>query len=224
MKTSHTIPLAIVFGGIIVAIAIYVSMPKQSSTSSGNGNPALVRPVGSSDHILGNPAAKVMIVEYADFDCDYCKGFDDTLHQIIANAGVNGNVAWVYREFPLTEIHPNALPNSRAAECVAQVAGNDAFWKFKTTLFANQPIDPTKYGVYAKASGISGDDFATCFANASATLDTRIMADRKNALDVGARGTPYSLIVVPGKPPVVIDGAYPYEAVKQLVDQALASQ
>jgi len=52
------------------------------------------------------------------------------LHQIIANEGVGGNVAWVFREFPLIEIHPNALFNARAAECVAQVAGNDAFWKF----------------------------------------------------------------------------------------------
>jgi protein-disulfide isomerase len=222
MKSYLTIPIAIALGGVIVALALYISIPKRVSTSSGTGNPALVRPVGANDHILGNPAAKVMIVEYADFDCEFCKGFDETLHQIIANAGVNGQVAWVYREFPLTEIHPNALSHAEAAECAAQVAGNDTFWKFADSLFVNQPVDPANYGTLAKAAGISGDAFATCFASASTTLTARIMADRQNALDVGAQGTPYSLIVVAGKPPVVMDGAYSYDATKQLVDQALS--
>ncbi|HUY05164.1 MAG TPA: thioredoxin domain-containing protein [Candidatus Paceibacterota bacterium] len=223
MKSSYTIPLAIVLGGIIVALAVYVSMPKAPSTDSGNGDPALVRPVGTADHILGNPAAKVMLVEYADFDCEYCKGFDDTLHQIVANEGANGSVAWVYREFPLTEIHPNAMKHAEAAECAAQVGGNDLFWKFADTLFANQPVDPSQYGTFAKNLGIPGDAFAACFSNASSTVDARILADRQNALDMGAQGTPFSVILVTGKPPVVIGGAYPYDAVKQLVDAALQS-
>ncbi len=220
MKSSLTIPLAIVAGGIIVAVAVYVSMPKTPITSV--GNPALVRPVGTSDHIFGNPAAKVVIVEYSDFDCTYCKGFNETMHQIIANAGANGQVAWVYREFPLTEIHTNALSHARAAECAAQVAGNDAFWKFAQALFANQPVDPANYGTIAASAGISTDAFATCYASAANTLDTRIVSDRQNALDMGAQGTPYSLILVANKPPVVMAGGYSYDAVKQLVDQALA--
>ena len=231
MKTSYTIPIAIVLGGVIVALAVYVSIPKSPSNGTSAGNPALVRPVSASDHILGNPAAPVTIIEYADYDCEYCKGFDDTMHQIIANAGTQGKVAWVYREFPLIEIHPNAMTNARAAECAAQVAGNDAFWKFKSVLYAHQPIDPTQYGTYAKAAGISSDPsrqgqseadaFATCFANASTTLNARIFADRQNALDMGAEGTPYSLIVVAGKPPIVMSGGYSYDGVKALVDEAL---
>lgn len=220
MKTSYIIPLAIIVGGVIVAGALYASMPK--STTSGGGNPELVRPVSASDHILGNPAAKVMVVEYSDFDCTYCKGFNETMHQIIANEGVNGQVAWVYREFPLIEIHPNALSHARAAECAAQVAGNDMFWKFETALFANQPIDPANYGTIAKVAGITGDAFAVCVSTASTTLDARIMADRQNALDIGAQGTPYSVIVVAGKPPVEMAGGYSYDATKQLIDEALA--
>lgn len=223
MKSSFTIPLAIVLGGAIVALAVYVSIPKSVSTGSGTGNPSLVRPVGASDHILGNPAAKVMIVEYSDFDCEYCKTFNETLHQIIATEGANGDVAWVFREFPLIEIHRNALSHAKAAECVAQTSGNDAFWKFETALFTNQPVDSSRYGELAAAAGVSGDAFATCFASASTTLTARIMADRQNALDVGAHGTPYSLILVTGKPPVVMDGAYSYDAVRQLVDQALGN-
>ena len=222
MKSSYAIPFAIVLGGIIVAVAVYASTPRRAPAAS-TGNPMLVRPIGANDHILGNPAAKIMIVEYADFDCEYCKGFDDTLHQIIANEGAGGNVAWVYREFPLTEIHPNAMKNAEAAECAAQVGGNDAFWKFADALFANQPADPSQYGTLAGTIGIPGDRFATCFANASTTVDARIIADRKNALAIGAQGTPYSLILAPGQPPIVMNGAYSYDAVKQLVDTALQS-
>ncbi|MFA6414918.1 MAG: thioredoxin domain-containing protein, partial [Candidatus Paceibacterota bacterium] len=208
---------------IIIAVALYASMPKRVPTSSGTGDPTLVRPVSSSDHILGNPAARVLVVEYTDFDCEYCKSFNETLHQIIANSGAQGEVAWVLREFPLSELHPNALSHARAAECVAETAGNDAFWKFTDLLFANQPADPTRYGELARSAGVLGADaFATCFSSASTTLTARIMADRQNALDTGAVGTPYTLILVSGKPPIVIDSAYPYDAVKQLVDEALA--
>ena len=201
----------------------FSAVKKEPSTSSGTGNPALVRPVSTSDHILGNPAAKVMIVEYADFDCEFCKTFDETLHQIIANEGASGTVAWVYREFPLVEIHPDAMSNARAAECVAETAGNDAFWKFADSLFANQPVDPVRYGALAEAAGVSGTAFATCYSNASTSVDARILADRENALAIGARGTPYSLILVAGKAPVVMDGAYSYNAVKRLVEAALES-
>lgn len=221
MTSSLKIPLAIALGGIIVAFAVYVSMPKNSAVSA--GNPALVRPVNASDHILGNPAAKVMIVEYSDFDCGFCKGFHETLRQIVANEGTNGEVAWVLREFPLTELHPNALAAARAAECVAKAAGNDAFWKFADALFANQPADPLRYGAFAQEAGVLGADaFSACYMNAAEAVDARINADRQNALDAGASGAPYSLILVAGKPPVVMDGAYPYDAVKQLVDRALA--
>ena len=224
MKPSSLLPVAIFLGGIIVAGAVYFSaVKKEPSTSSGTGNPALVRPVSTSDHTLGNPAAKVMIVEYADFDCEFCKTFDETLHQIIANEGASGTVAWVYREFPLVEIHPDAMSNARAAECVAETAGNDAFWKFADSLFANQPVDPVRYGALAEAAGVSGTAFATCYSNASTSVDARILADRENALAIGARGTPYSLILVAGKAPVVMDGAYSYNAVKRLVEAALGS-
>ena len=220
-KPSYTIPIAIMIGGIIVAGAVYVSIPKRPMLSA--GNPALVRPIDSTDHIFGNPAAKVIIVEYADFDCEYCKGFNDTMHQVIASGGTTGKVAWVFREFPLSEIHPNALAHARAAECAAQTAGNDAFWRFETELFNQQPVDPTNYGTIAKAAGLPADaSFATCYATASTTVEARVLADRQNALSMGAQGTPYSLLIVNGKPPLEMGGNYSYESVRQLVDQALS--
>ncbi len=220
MKTSFSIPLAIIVGGVIVAIAVYISMPKPPPKSA--GDLSLVRPVSTGDHILGNPAASVMIIEYSDFDCTYCKDFHDTLHQIIANVGINGNVAWVFRHFPLSEIHPNAYAHARASECIAATSGNEAFWKFSNALFVNQPVDTSKYGEIASSIGISGDAFATCYSNVSPAIDTHIAEDRQNALDSGAQGTPYSIILVNGKNPIVVDSAYSYDAMKALVDEALA--
>lgn len=220
MKSPYTIPLAIVFGGIIVAIAVYVSIPKRPVTIPDKS--ALVRPVGAGDHIFGNPAAKVVIIEYSDFDCEFCKSFHETMHQIIANEGANGQVAWVFRQFPLIEIHPNTLSHARAAECIAETAGNSAFWAFADALFKNQPVDSSQYGTLARSVGISGDAFARCYASPPTAIEARIMADRKNALDIGAEGTPYSVITIAGKPVAVINGIYSYIEVKQLIDQALA--
>ena len=220
MKTSYTIPTAIVLGGILVASAVYFSMPKSPSLSE--GNPALVRPVGAADHILGNPTAPVTIITYTDFNCEYCKEFDETMRHIIANEGTGGEVAWVYRQFPLSEIHPDALRHAEASECITQAAGNAAFWDFVQQLFENQPASPVAYGTYAEKIGVSSDAFASCSASVPKEIDERVQADRQNALLMGARGTPYSLIIVAGKPPVVMAGAYPYGAVKELIDEALA--
>jgi protein-disulfide isomerase len=181
-----------------------------------------VRPVGAADHILGNPTAPVTIITYTDFNCEYCKEFDETMRRIIASEGTGGEVAWIYRQFPLSEIHPDALRHAEAAECIAQAAGNAAFWDFAKQLFENQPASTAEYGTYAERIGVSNDAFASCSASVPKEIDEHIQADRQNALLMGARGTPYSLIIVAGKPPVVMAGAYPYGAVKELIDEALA--
>lgn len=225
MKTANTVPFAILLGGVIVAAAVYFTIARPApNTYSGTGNPALVRPVDSRDHILGNPSAKVMIIEYADFDCEFCKNFDDIMHQVIANEGASGKVAWVYRQFPIPEIkgHENTFTSSEAAECVAKVGGNDAFWKFADALYANQPASPTTYGTLATNVGVPGDAFTNCYTNAATLVDARIKADRQNALDMGAIGTPFSVVISPGKVPAVMPSAWSYDAVKMIIDQALA--
>ena len=226
MSPSRTVPVAIVVAGLIVAWALYSAMdgpwpPFTLLGGGGQGNPSLVRPVGPSDHILGNPTAPVIIVEYCDFDSEFCKSFAATLHEIVATEGAGGEVAVVYRAFPLSEKHSNALSHAYAAECAAQVAGNDAFWRFADELYAAQPAFPSRYGELAKAAGIPGDAFASCYADAATQVGARIKEDSQNALDIGATGTPYSLLLVRGKAPVVLDGAYTYDALKQIVEQAL---
>jgi protein-disulfide isomerase len=227
MKSSYTIPLAIVFGGAVIAVALYMSVPQKASGPD-TVNPSLVRPVSASDHIFGNPAAPVVIIEYADFDCAPCRDFHDTLHYLVANEGGGREVAWVFRHFPL-EVHPNALALARAAECAASTAGSDpvasnnAFWKFANALYQKQPVNPSGISGIASLAEISGGSFATCYADTPATLSDRIAADQKNALDMGALGAPFSVILTKGENPVVVEAAYPYEMMQQVVAEALGS-
>ena len=92
------------------------------------------------DHIIGSPDAEVVIIEYSDFECPFCKAFQPTLKQIVSES--NGNVAWIYRHWP---IHQNSVQKLIAAECVAKLKGNDAFWKYGDLLFgllktSNDPV------------------------------------------------------------------------------------
>jgi protein-disulfide isomerase len=86
--------------------------------------------VTAEDHIIGSIDAPVIIVEYSDYECPYCKNFQSTLQKITTES--NGNVAWVYRHWP---IHQNSFEKLVAAECIASLKGNDAFWKYSDLLF-----------------------------------------------------------------------------------------
>lgn len=93
-----------------------------------------IRPVTEADHIRGDINASVKIVEYSDYDCPFCKRFHETMKQIMAEYGEDGDVAWVYRHFPLEMLHPQAKDKSIAAKCIAEIAGEDAFWEYSDAL------------------------------------------------------------------------------------------
>jgi len=82
------------------------------------------------DHLYGNANAPVVIIEYSDYECPYCKAFQPTIKQIVDES--NGQVAWMYRHWP---IHQGSIEKLIAAECVAKLKGNDAFWKYSDLLF-----------------------------------------------------------------------------------------
>lgn len=93
-----------------------------------------VPPIEDSEHILGNTkTAKVTIIEYSDFECPFCARFHPILERIISES--NGSIAWVYRQFPLVQIHQHAMERAIASECIAKIKGNDAFWKYGDLLF-----------------------------------------------------------------------------------------
>lgn len=89
-----------------------------------------ISPVTTDDHIMGNIDSEVIIVEYSDLECPYCKKFGETMKEVVAES--NGQVAWVYRHWV---VHQNALPKAGAAECVSKIKGSDAFWKYIDLVF-----------------------------------------------------------------------------------------
>ena len=87
------------------------------------------------EHVRGNKDAKIAIIEYSDFECPFCHRVHPTYKQIMETYG--DSVVWVYRHFPLS-FHPSAMPFAVGSECVAELAGNDAFWSFTDALMTQQ--------------------------------------------------------------------------------------
>ncbi|OGI95322.1 hypothetical protein A2917_02025 [Candidatus Nomurabacteria bacterium RIFCSPLOWO2_01_FULL_42_17] len=104
---------------------------------SATGRPKQIRPITSDDHILGNANARIVIVEYSDLECPFCKVFHNTMHQVVEKSG--GNVAWVYRHYPIPQLHSKAFHEAEATECAWEQKGNDGFWKYIDKLFEITP-------------------------------------------------------------------------------------
>lgn len=223
--SSMAIPLAIVLGFGLIALSIYLSGGKEAVNAVAqpdeqqNANIENLAPVTAEDHIRGNPNAPLVIVEYSDFDCPFCKSFHVTMQKIIEEYGPSGKVAWVYRHLPLTSLHPSAAYIAEASECVAELGGNDAFWKFSDMVFGERgPNELTNLAAlpeYAVSAGVDGAAYEECVE--SGRNQAKVQEDMENAQLIGVQGTPHS-IVVAGDQKMVISGAQPYENVKLLID------
>ena len=86
--------------------------------------PAIV----STDYVKGNKDARFTLIEYSDIDCPFCKRFHPTAQQLVDE--YNGQVSWVYRQFPLDQLHPNARVKAQGARCAGKLGGAEAFWKY----------------------------------------------------------------------------------------------
>jgi protein-disulfide isomerase len=171
-----------------------------------------------TDHILGAKNAKVTIIEYSDFECPFCSRFHPTMEQIIDTYG--DQVRWVYRHFPLTSIHPDAIPFAHATECAAE-QDRDKFWEMASIIFDNQTAgssDSTLRG-YAQSIGLNVSDFESCMS--SQKYAKHIQDDANEAVAAGGAGTPYSIIIGPDGETVPLSGAQPYTAVEAAVKQFL---
>ena len=224
-QQNLAIPAAIVIAGALVAAALYFSssggVPSFSNSDAGSApSSGNVAPVTSDDHIMGNPDAPIVIVEYTDLECPFCKAFHITMKRIIAEYGASGQVAWVVRNFPLQQLHPNAPLIHEAAECVAELGGNNAYFAFIDEVFERAPIntffDLTEMDATVAAVGVDTVPFNACLT--SGRHKERIAADFENAVDSGGQGTPHSVIIFADGTTELIPGAQPYESVKAAID------
>jgi len=227
-KNSLGIPIAIVISALIIAGAIYFTgkdgggaTPQiTGNTTEDLGEEPVVAPITADDHILGNPNALIMLVEYSDYDCPFCKNFHDTMRQIMSEYGPEGTVAWVYRQFPLESLHPNAPKIAAASECVAELGGNEAFWTFSDMIFdereTNAQTDITRLPEFAEKAGVDKGQFELCYN--SGKYDAVIADDIQAAIAAGGRGTPHTIVLAGEQYVGEIGGAQPYATVKQNIE------
>lgn len=231
-----SVPLAIIIAGGLIAGAVFFGLngnttptpvaqvPKAQVAEKDTGE-ALenMKPVTSDDHIRGNPDAPIKIVEYSDTECPFCKRFHETMKQVMDEYGDTGKVAWVYRHFPLDQLHSKARKEAEALECAGAQGGNDAFWKYADRLYevtpSNDRLDSAELPKIAEYIGIDVTQFNECLS--SGTFAERVANDLENATATGGRGTPWSIFVAPDGTKLPINGAQPYEAVKQLIETTL---
>jgi protein-disulfide isomerase len=95
--------------------------------------PKLYLPIHDNDHIQGNPNAAITLVEYADFQCPYCAEAHDVIKEVVERFG--DDLCFVFRHFPLTAIHSNALRAAEAAECAG---AQGKFWEMSDLVFKRQ--------------------------------------------------------------------------------------
>jgi protein-disulfide isomerase len=225
MKSQYVLPITIVVAGVLIAGAVFlVGKTSTNSPSANDTSKITARPYDpATDHILGNPNAPVKVVEYADLECPYCKEFQTTMHQIMDYYGQSGQVAWVYRPFPLAQIHSKAPEEAEAAECAADQGGDTTFFKYIDQIYAITPsengLDLAQLPIVAQGLGLNVATFNQCLS--SGKYAQKVQDSYNEAIKEGGTGTPFILIMV-GDEAVTLEGDQPYDSMRAAIDAVLA--
>lgn len=233
-KAGLTLPLGVVIAGALIGLGIYLGAYEIAHTNNAIGlapapktavtntvaSPIKVASVTTADHIRGPLGAKVTVVEYTDLECPFCKQFHTTLRSVLSKFAP-GEVAWVYRSFPLA-MHDRAAKEAQAAECAAEQGGNAKFWAYVDRVFeitpGNNKLDPSELSKIASYIGLNLPAFETCLS--SGKYQAKIDASIKEGTAAGAAGTPYSVLITKnGTTPV--KGAIGADALEQKIREAL---
>ena len=159
----------------------------------------------------GPAAAPVTIVLFSDFECPYCQAVANTLAQAAKEYGAK--VRLVFRQFPLTQIHPNAMKAAEASLCAAD---QGKFWEMHDEMFkAGERLVPAELSRRAKAVGLDPAAFDTCLTSGKHAGRIRAEIDAARALGVSSTPT----LFVNGRP---VRGAIQYPELSKLIQEELA--
>lgn len=170
-------------------------------------------PIGSS-YAVGDPDAPVVIIEYTDFQCPFCvRHQEQTFPQIEANFIESGDVYYVYKDFPLTNIHPQAVKASEAARCAGD---QEAYREMHDFLFSNQQNWSGRGDVediftgYASELGLDIAVFNECLV--SGEHEVEVMSNLEEGYNLGVGGTP--AFFINGN---FLSGAQPYSVFEEAI-------
>ena len=223
VPNHYLIPGAILIAGALIAGAVFYSNNSSLKTANpSGGKTAKVEISADDDAFLGPKDAKVTIIEFSDYQCPFCRSFwRQTLDQIKKEYIDSGkSVKFVYRDFPLSQIHPMAQKYAEAAECARD---QGKFWQMHDKIFQEQDKlgqgTISSYTVndiknWAANLGLKGSEFNQCLD--SGKYAEEVKKDFDDGAAAGVGGTP--TFFINGKATV---GAQPFESLKAIIDGEL---
>lgn len=225
---------------LIIAAFFLGSLTNKVATLEKNGSPTITtqsskqavapitapvtqkpKDITDKDHIRGNKNAKITMLEYSDLECPFCKSFHPTMQELLKTYG--DKIRWVYRHFPLS-FHANAQKEAEASECIAELGGNDAFWKYVDTIFDKTTSNGTgfaleKLGPLASELGVNQAQFQSCLD--SGKYEKLVKDQIADGTGAGVNGTPSTFIIDSKLNSQIVVGAQPIESFKTLIDKDL---
>jgi protein-disulfide isomerase len=167
--------------------------------------------IESTDPALGRASAPVTLIEFSDFQCPFCQRVAPTLKKIRDTYGDKVRIVW--KDFPLTQIHPQAFKASEAAHC----AGDQGkYWEYHDRLFANQQqLQPDDLKKHAADLGLDAAAFNACLDNSK--HGERVRDGVAQGTRVGVSSTP--TVYINGR---MLSGAQPYETFASVIDEELS--
>jgi protein-disulfide isomerase len=172
----------------------------------------LTIPVGRGDHVAGPPDAPLTLVEYGDYECPHCGHAHPVVQAVQQRFG--DRLRFVYRNFPLTEVHPHAEHAAEAAEAAGE-AGR--FWEMHDLLFDRQDaLGDRQLAGYADELGLDGREVLAAIE--AGTYTDRIRQDFLGGVRSGVNGTPTFFING-----TRYDGSWEYDSLVQALEETLAA-
>ena len=141
----------------------------------------LQTPATSTDHLQGDPNAPVILVEYGDYQCPYCGEAYSIVKELQKHFGEK--LGFVFRNFPLTRMHPEA---ERAAETAEFAGAHEQFWKMHDALYENQnALGPEFYLAAARSLGLPGEELSEALRQLGGSVGKMLNANSQSGLSKG---------------------------------------
>ena len=166
-----------------------------------------------NSYALGPADAPITIVEFSDYQCPFCRRWHAEVYEPLL-AAYPGKIRLVYRNLPLTSIHPDALGAAEAAMCAGE---QDVYWKYHDKLFSSESLGNSVYLQYAQELGLNVPAFEACLNDHK--YQKTIESDSDFAINLGIRSTPTFFING-----LAVVGAQPLDVFKQVIDKELAGE
>ena len=154
-----------------------------SQYSTGNINTVIINKIHEYNPTLGNSESNINILMFIDFECPYCQANYAIYNNIMQK--YNNAINFVFKQFPLESIHPNAIKPAIASSCANE---QDSFWNYYHLIFQNKKTDSASLRGYAQELNLDQQKFDLCLNNPK--IIKQIEQDLKDGVELGVTGTP----------------------------------